>query len=278
MKNKLFALLVILVASPAFAQNPVSTQLASDTAGTVAALIKYIGTGSAATIEVDNATGDIEFEIADVSDVLNVDPSAVCAGGVANSLDVSDAQCDTFGEVADLINASTHWRMVLVSALRSDSTNNTLATLAESQATRTDGLTLFLDSAVADWAGNALVPADCLRNIRCYMTPTGKLLENPFAGKRIALRYFAGLSTFDTSSTFNVYSVKVSNKAAGSESALRVFQSVTGASTVNAVAQALANAPIWGRANDKMIVRIESTAATSAFTVQASGEEHPATP
>ena len=271
MKTKFFALTLALLASSAFAQTPVATNFTSDTAGTVAAIIKYIGTGSAATIEVDAATGDIEFEIADVSDVLNVDPSAVCAGGVANSLDVSDAQCDTFGEVADLVNASTHWRMVLVSALRSDSTNNTLQTLAESQATRTDGLALYLDSVVADWAGNALVPAGCLTNFRCWATPNNQLLENPFGGTRTVVQFFEGLSTFDTSSAFRIYSVKSSNKASGTETATTVYTGPTGASTVNAIAVALTAAPIAGRPHEKVIVRIESTAATSTFTVHAYG-------
>ena len=274
MKTKFFALAFLLAAMPALAQNPVSTFFTSDTAGSVGMLIKYIGTGSAATIEVDAGTGDIEFEIADVSDVLNVDPSAVCAGGVANSIDVSDTQCDTFGEVVDLINASTHWRAVLVSALRSDSTNNTLQTLAESQATRTDGLTLYMDSAVSDWAGNALVPIGCLTNIRCYMTPQGKLLENPFGGKRVDLRFFQGYSTYDTSSLFKVYSVKVSNKAAGAETVTTLLSAGTGLSTANAVAQALVNAPIPGRPHEKLIVRIESTAATSTFSIGALGEEY----
>jgi hypothetical protein len=273
MKTKFFALAFLLAAMPAFAQAPVSTFFTSDTAGTVGMLIKYIGTGSAATVEIDGATGDIELEVADVADNTNVDQASVCAGGTAASLDVSDAQCDTFGEVVDLINASTHWRAVLVSALRSDSTNNTMTVLAESQATRTDGLTLYIDSAVADWAGNALVPQGCLTNIRCYMTPQGKLLENPFGGKRVSLRFFQGLSTFDSASLFKVYSVKVSNKAAGSETVTTVFQSATGASTVNAVAQALVNAALPGRPHEKMIVRIESTAATSAFSIQALGEE-----
>lgn len=273
MKKLILTIALLFAALPSFAQNPVATNFTSDTAGTVAALIKYIGTGTAATIEVDGATGDIEFEIADVSDVLNVDPSAVCAGGTANSIDVSDTQCDTFGEVADLINASTHWRMVLVSALRGDSTNNTLTVLAESQATRTDGLTLWLDSAVADWAGNALVPAGCLTNIRCYLTPNNQLLENPFAGKRVSVRFFEGLSTFDTSSNFRIYSVRVSNKAAGSETATTLYLGPTGASTVNAIAVPLTAAPIVGRPHEKVIVRIESTAATSTFTVHANGEE-----
>lgn len=274
MKIKVFALAVLLGALPAYAQAPVSTFFTSDTAGTVAMIVKYIGTTSAATVEVDAATGDIEFELNNVDDSTNVDTAGACLTGVANSLDVSDGGCDTFGEVADMINASTHWRAVLVSALRSDTTINTLQTQAEVQATRTDGLALYLDSAVADWAGNALVPTGCLTNISCYMTPAGKLLENPFGGKRIQLRFLEGLSTFDTTGTFRVYSVKVSNKAAGSEIVTTMLSTATGASTVNAVALSLVTMPLSGRPNEKMIVRIESTAATSTFTVHALGEEY----
>ena len=274
MKKTLAFLAMVAAVAVAQTGTPVSTNFTSDTAGSSAALIKYIGTASAATVEIDAATGDIELEIADVADNLNVDTGSVCAGGTANSLDVSDAQCDTFGEIADLINASTHWRIALVSALRTDTTINTLQTLAESQATRTDGLTLYLDSAVADWAGNALVPAGCLTNIRCYMTPNNQLLENPFGGTRTEVRFFEGYSTYDTASSFRVYSVKVSQKASGTENALTVFQTPTGASTANAIGIALTAAPVTGRLHDKVIARIESSAATSTFRVNASGTRY----
>lgn len=274
MRKIIFTLAVLAFAVPALAQAPVATNVTSDTAGTVAAIIKYIGTGTAATVEVDAATGDIEFEIANVDDSTNIDTAAVCAGGVANSLDVSDAQCDTFGEVADLINASTHWRMVLVSALRSDSTNNTLTTAAEASAMGATGYVLYLDSAVADWAGNALVPAGCLTDYRCWANGS-KLYENPSGGKRVYLRYLSGFSTYDTASTFNVYSVKMSQKAAGASTATNIYQIATGASTANATAVDLSDVGIWGRPNEKLIVRIESSTNTSTYTVRALGEEYP---
>lgn len=210
MKTKFFALaFALLVGVFAFAQsvNPVSGHVSSDTAGSVAAIIKYIGTGSAATVEIDATTGDIELEIADVADNTNVDTGSVCAGGTANSLDVSDAQCDTFGEVLDLVNASTHWRMVLVGALRSDSTNNTIFTLAESQATLKAGLPLYFDSTVSTHTTVALVPPRCVTDISCYMTPSGKLLENPFGGKQIDLRWVEGYATYSTAASLDRKSV-----------------------------------------------------------------------
>jgi len=275
MKTKILTLAFLLAAPAVFAQNSVATNIASDTAGSVAMLIKYIGTGSAATVEIDAATGDIELEVNNVADNTNVDQSSVCAGGTANSLDVDDAQCNTFGEVVDLINASTHWRAVLVGALRSDTLVNTLQTMAEVQATRTDGLALYLDSAVADWAGNPLVPQGCLTDIRCYMTPQGKILENPFAGKMIDLRWLAGYSTYDTASNFYIYSVKNSYRGNGTlaETVTTLWQEATGASTANKQLTQFQYFGLLGRPHERLVVRIVSTTNTSTFFLQAYGRE-----
>ena len=98
MKNKLFALAISALAFVGIVyvqtahgqtQTPVSGHITSDTAGSVAAIIKYIGTTTAATVEIDAATGDIELELSDVADNLNVDTGSVCAGGTAASLDVA---------------------------------------------------------------------------------------------------------------------------------------------------------------------------------------------
>lgn len=271
MKNfKLFAL-AFLISTPAFAQVPLSGHVSSDTAGSPAMLIKYIGTGSAATVEIDAATGDIELEIADVADNTNVDTGSVCAGGVANSLDVSDAECNTFGEILDLINASTHWRAVLVGALRSDSTNNTLAVLAESQATKTAGLTLYFDSAVSLTTSIAMVTPNCQTDISCYMNPNGSLRENPYGGTQTDVRWVEGYSTFATTGTFNIYSVKVSQKAAGSENVMTLHSEVTGATGTNKQLTQFQYYGLLGRPHDKVIVRITDTGASSAFNLHAYG-------
>lgn len=276
-----FVALALLLALPVSAQTTVATNFTSDTAGTVCALIKFIGfqaatptTSPLGSVAVDAATGDIALTVNGVGDNLNVDTGSVCAGGTANSLDVSDAQCDTMGEIADLVNASTHWRMVLVSCLRSDSSNNTLQTLAPTNANLAEGVPLYLDSVVADWAGNALVPAGCLTDIQCWgIGPYGPIVRNPFGGTQTEVKFLEGLSTYDTSSTFNIYSVSVANAAANQTStATRIYQAATGATGTNAVAIPLTGASIKGLPDQKVIVRIESTAATSAYTVHATGE------
>jgi hypothetical protein len=269
--RKFLALAFVLLAVPALAQTPVSGHISSDTAGSVAMIVKYIGTGSNATVAVDAATGDIEFKVAAAADNLNIDTGSVCAGGVAASLDVSDAQCDTFGEVVDLINASTHWRAVLVGALRTDTTNNTLTTIGATQATRADGLALYFDSAVSLTTTVALVPPGCLTDIRCYMTPSGKLLENPFGNQQIDVRWVEGFATYATTGEFEIYSVKPSNKASGSENVMTLHQEVSGASGTNKQLTQFQYYGVLGRPHDKVLVRITTTGASSAYNLHAYG-------
>lgn len=268
--KKLIAL-AFLVASPLYAQTPVSGNVASDTAGSVAAIIKYIGTGSAATVAIDAATGDIELKVATVDDSANVDTGGVCAGGVAASLDVSDAQCDTFGEVADLVNASTHWRMVLVGALRTDTTTNTITTFSIAQATVKKGLSLYFDSAVSNSTSIAMIPENCKTDINCFMTPANKLLENPFASQQTEVRWIEGFATWNTTGNFAVYSVKPSQKASGSESVLALLVQPATTSATNQALTQLTYQGLLGRPHEKVIVRFYGTSTMSAFNLHAYG-------
>ena len=274
MKTKILTLVALLTAGFALAQvqgTPVSGHVSSDTAGSVAMLVKYIGTSNTATIAVDAATGDIAFVAAGAADTANIDTASVCAGGVADSLDTSDTQCDTFGEILDLINASTHWRAVLVGALRTDTTNNTITTFGATQATSSKGLALYFDSAVSLTTSVPLIPEDCKTNIGCYMSPQGKLRENPYGGTQTDVRWVEGYSTFATTGTFNIYSVKPSQKAAGTESVLTLHSEVTGASGTNAQLTQFQYYGLLGRPHEKVIVRITDTGASSAFNLHAYG-------
>lgn len=276
MKTKFFALAFLLGALPAFAQNPLSGHVSSDTAGSVAMLIKYIGSSASATTDVAVAAGgDMTFRVAGVASTT-INSAAVC-GATAGTLDLSTpaATCDTLGEVVDVINATADWRAVLVAGLRSDSSDNTLTTFAVASAVRSDGLAIYFDSAVSLTTSIALVPPGCLTNIRCYMTPAGKLLENPFGGKQIDVRWVEGYATWATTGTFNIYSVKVSNKASGSENVMTLHSEATGASATNKQLTQFQYYGLLGRPNDKVIVRITTTGASSAFNLHAYGFERP---
>ncbi len=272
MRNKILALAAFLLAAPALAQAPVSGHISSDTAGSVAMLIRYIGTSASATTDVAVAAGgDMTFRVAGVASTT-VNSAAVC-GATAGTIDLSTpaATCDTLGEVVDVINATVDWRAVLVGALRSDSSDNTLTTFAVASAVRSDGLPLYFDSAVSLTTSIALIPEECKTNIACWLTPAGKLLENPFGGTVTDVRWVEGYSTYATTGTFNIYSVKVSNKASGAENVLTLHSESTGATGTNKQLTQFQYYGLRGRPNDKVVIRITDTGASSAFNLHAYG-------
>jgi hypothetical protein len=279
MKLKNLTLAVALsafVAAPAFAQYPVAGHISSDTAGSVAMLIKYVGTtaGSATTDVAVAANGDMTFRVAGVASTTVNSAAAQTCGAVVGTLDLSTpaATCNTLGEVVDVINATSDWRAVLVGALRSDSSDNTLTTFAVAAAQKAEGVALYFDSAVSLTTSIALIPESCKTDIRCYMDPSGKLKENPFGGLQTDVRWVEGYSTFATTGTFNIYSVKPRNVAGtGSETATTLWSEVTGASGTNKQLTQFQTVGLRGRPHEKVIVRITDTGASSAFFLHAYG-------
>jgi len=251
--------------------SPVTAHLASDTAGCVAMLLKYVGTENSATVAVA-AGGDMTFEVSAAADTTV---------NTTGSIDLSTpaAAVDTYGELVDIINASANWTAVLVDVLRSDLTDNTLYTQTTVQCTKAEGVPLYLDSAVAAsyHAGRALLPTGMQTDIRPWISrKSGKPLENPFAGQQIDVRWVEGYSTFATTGTFNIYSVKPSNrKTGGAETVTTLWTESTGASTVNKQLTQFQYFGLLGRVNEKVIVRITDTGASSTFVLHAYGQALP---
>jgi len=159
MKRTLFALLalVALAAAPASAQifglptdaYGVSDQI-SAVSTDVAIYVKYIGTNATtSTVTVDAATGNPTFTVAGGVDPT-VNPVTGGAGVCGNNpgvIDTNDGDCNTMGEVIDLINASANWIAWPGAVLRSDLSTNVLITLAATPAQ--NGIGLLKDTAVA---------------------------------------------------------------------------------------------------------------------------------
>lgn len=97
----------------------------------VALRIKYIGTAAASTqTRADvGADGKITF---------NINSAADSTIGTAGVVDTTAAANDTFGELADTINASANWRCILVDVLASQSCNNTLTSTTLGSLTTTN--------------------------------------------------------------------------------------------------------------------------------------------
>lgn len=254
--------------------NPVSGHVSSDTAGSVMMLIKYVGSAapSATTDVAVAAGGDMTFRVAGVASTT-VNSAAVC-GAVVGTLDLSTpaGTCDTLGEVVDVINATSDWRAVLVGGLRTDSSDNTITTFAVASAMRAEGLPLYFDSAVSLTTSIPLIPDNCKTDIRCFMSPQGLLKENPNGGTQTEARWIEGYATYATTGTFNIYSVKESNKAGTGASVITTLHTeATGASGTNAQLTQFQNYPLLGKPHEKVIVRITTTGASSAFNLHAYG-------
>ena len=91
-------------------------------------LIKYVGTAVSGTVDINTNALEL-FSGANGAEAaatdggsLDVNIGDVC-GTAASALDVTDTECDTFGELVDVINANTsdhNWVAVLVGAAPGD--------------------------------------------------------------------------------------------------------------------------------------------------------------
>ena len=277
MRKLLILAVLLLIATSATAQVPVSVTYGDD-AG-IAMLVRYVGSTTSATVAVDAGTGDLTFQVGGVAYTGFECPVAGALGGV---IDVSNAACNTMGEVVDTINGnctgcSSDFRAVLIDSLRTDTSDDALVTIGATQVTRTDGLQLNIDTSVALIESRALVP--CRTNIACYLSgaPNFSLLENPFGGLWPSLQWFQGYSTYGAgTSNLYVYSVKPSNKTAGSETVTTLWgPEAMGATTVVKQFSYWQNLLLPGRYNEKMIVRITNDTAMATTAGFALGQLKP---
>lgn len=243
-----------------------------------AMVIKYVGGGTGGGEVAVAAGGAITLTVATVADATTECPVAGAYGGV---IDVTDASCDTLGEVCDAINFSANWRCVLLDSLRSDSSNDTLVTIGATTADAKDGLTLKTDTAVALTMTQTLVPDNA--SIQFYLGSGGtapSLIANPFKDTQMGLLYFSEKSAH-TLNTINIYSVKVNNKlgalnaagtgfVGGSETVNSTF-TATGGATGVASAWDFRSVPYLGLKGDKLIMRVTTTVSLTAPTLMSWG-------
>lgn len=254
------------------APTPTFAAVSDDTA--IGMLVRYVGSASSATVAV-SAGGDITFQVSAAAYTGFECPVSGALGGI---IDVSDAACDTLGEVVDIINASgSDFRAVLIDGLRSDSSNDTLLTFSATQVTRRDGYPLYLDTDVALFDSRALVPNRT--DISGYLggPPNHYLLQNPYSWGPTArpyLRWYEAKSTYGSGTSLAyVYSVKAVNKAAGSETVTTLWGPEAGGATT-----ATKQFSYWqtnnlpGRPYEKLMVRLVNSAAMASTGGFASGE------
>lgn len=261
--------------------DPVSLALTADDSD-VALLVKY--TGTAPFSSVQTSSGDLLFKTGTASADTAATDITGC-GGTAGTLDVDQTTCDTLGELVDRINASTYWRAVIVDGLRSDATASaTLVTMAATNASRADGLAVKWDTSVNFEASVCL---NCSRDISDYFGGAGNrvspgLVPNPFAGRQAVFVIGNFTSTYASgTSTLKIFSVKPTNRvgAVGSETVTTLYAVAGGATTA---AKELNYHPygLLSKKDEKLLVRIDNSAAASSVLIYAYGESfrYPTTP
>lgn len=283
MKRTIFAILaVVSLASPALADFPV-TQFASADDGGVAILVKYypgVSSNTSATVAVVQGTS-LTFQVAAAAYTGFECPVAGALGGI---IDETNAACNTIDEIVDVINgtsesfASGFFRAVIVDALGTDSADDLLAD-AGTQVTRADGLPIYSDTSANFAVGEtrALVPSNCRTNIGCWVTPQGKILQNPFAGTRTEVRWVEGYSTYGAgTSILNIYSVLPSNKTNTQETVTTLWSETMGATTANKQFTQFQYVPLLGKPHEKVVVRITNSAAQATIRLLVDGVQKPA--
>ncbi len=244
--------------------------------------IKYIGTAAGvATVAVDAATGDVALVAngaVDVGASGTVDTGAVCAGGVANSLDVSDAQCDTVGELVDIINVSSNWLAVPHAMLRSDTTINTLITLSATDAKSPKGLGLLKDTVVTLNMTNVVFPKDpggAARGMLWYTSAKNSITQNPFEDTDTVLLYAAETitTTDNAANLFTVYCVVPNfvNRGASTEAANVIYQEAGALTTATGKIDEFLNAGGLVCNGGKMLVRETGTTTLTAPSMLVTG-------
>lgn len=245
--------------------------------GDTAVTCKYIGTEACASIAVDAGTGDLTFTDGTCGAESATDTfECPVSGGLGGVIDVSNAACNTMGEVVDIVNASADWRCRPAAALRTDSSNDTLVTISATQATGANGLKLKFDSSVALFSNVVLAPSgwDNFGNLNVL---------KPWAGSQSALAAAMVKSTYTAgSSGLSIIEVDRTFTTAGSETTATVWPTTAaGATTVAKVfgscdTPATGCDPAWGplflcNIGRQCILRLTNTNEMSVNTVAVNG-------
>lgn len=252
--------------------NAVNTAISTD----VAFLVKYIGTSAVAKIAVDATTGDITFTDGAAGTEATDTFECPVSAGLGGVIDVSDTACNTFGEISDVVNASSDWRLVLLDVMRSDDadvSSGALITLAATAAQAENGLGVLLDNTTTFLATRAMVPPEARRfPFYCESANCSVLRSNPFAYWRPFLQDFNATSTYASgTSALNIYSVVGQYGANGSEVEALEYSTAGGATTANAAISAFRTTPLLLPQGSKPIFRVTNSAAMSAITSVAAG-------
>lgn len=241
----------------------------------VAILVKYTGSSASGSVAVDAATGDLTFTSGATGSEAAEDAfECPVSGALGGVIDVSNAACNTLGEVVDTINGNCtgctqgEWTAVLLGGLRADSSNNTLVTISATAANSPEGLGLATDGAVSFTTTQVISPMQELND--GYVTGRSTIVENPFANSQAVLFQLAATSTYGSGASYHqVICADVKNKRVGASETTRTFQLAAGATTVEG--KLTYDGGLACPTGQKMLVRTYNDTAMTASTLYAFG-------
>jgi len=239
---------------------PVKTGVGADDLDT-ALLVRHVGSAASGLVAV-SAIGDLTFTVgplgSEVADTTFECPVAAPLGGV---IDVSDAACDTFGEVVDSINSSANWAAVIHGGLRTDSSNDTLLTISATSASVANGLALKWDTDVAFKSTLVVAESDTIQ----FYTSGSTIRANPFAGRQSIVFLTNATSTYASgTSNYEITCLTVNNARTGAtETNITTYRQPGGATTANKVFDFSPYGLFCAR-DQKMLARLVNSAAMAS--------------
>lgn len=247
--------------------------------GTVGLYVKYVGsTAGKPTVEVDSSsTRDITFKIAG-----SVDTTVGCPTIGTGIVDVSNAACDTFGEVINkVMGQSSNWVLVPGGLLASESTNATLAGLSATDTNiRTTGVPLYFDNnnvvTAADLASVVIGPPSGA-NAAFWTNGASKTPINPFADTYTFLSGFSEKKTSGgTIGNTIVYAVKsvfsgILGSTATYTESVRTVWTETGGATATQLKEDFSDFPLIAGPGEHLILRISSSTSITVVALVGTG-------
>ena len=194
-------------------------------------VIKYIGDQSLpATVTVVSAAATIAFTVNAIADTtINVQATTPC-GAVVGTLDGTDGDCNTVGEMVDEINQSANWRAAPLDALRTDATTANIMAALVCNAKNPQGCSVPRDTNGATLWHFTRALTTC-RHAGCIFPGLGFNTDrNPYKGTYTVLTNWTFRTTYGAgTSVYAIYSVVPSSTGAG-ETVTQLTTGTSGAS------------------------------------------------
>jgi len=247
-------------------------------------LIKYVGTEEQGTVDINGNA--LELHIGDQASAAaatdeaagDVNVGNVC-GATASALDVTDAECDTFGELVRVINATTAnsgWVAVLVGALPGESIAGAtdFTDPADADAKIEGGFALLSDGSVHDEIPGLFAPwvgTEFIRNtvqgkfsIEPFLTrgtsggQAQRLKGNPVPDNQVPMvQYWLGNQNSAGAGTMDFYSLVYDNED-GTPTATLIVELVAADDTDVQSSANYLHAPLVGQPGSIMLIRMDA--------------------